>query len=102
MQEADSSAFGGCVHFKSIGRRCVILPTILTLSWVLLTTAGWASAQGSRPAMLTIEQAVAEAIENNPGLLAERLGLSVAGTAMITAGLRPNPVVSYSNGYLDW
>lgn len=75
---------------------------ILTVSSVLLIAAGWASAQSSRPPTLTIEQAVAEAIENNPGLLAERLGLSVAGTAMITAGLRPNPVVSYSNGYLDW
>jgi len=69
---------------------------------LLLITAGWASAQSGRLPIVTIEQAVAEAIENNPGLVAERLGLSVAGTAMITAGLRPNPVVSYSNGYLDW
>ena len=69
---------------------------------LLIAAAGWASAQSSRPPTLTIEQAVAEAVENNPGLLAERLGLSVAGTATITAGLRPNPVLSYSNGYLDW
>ena len=60
------------------------------------------AAQNSSPAAITIEQAVAEAIQNNPGLLAERLGITVAETAVITAGLRPNPVLSYSNGYLDW
>jgi cobalt-zinc-cadmium efflux system outer membrane protein len=51
---------------------------------------------------LTIEQAVAEAIRNNPAVLAERLGIPVAETSLITAGLRPNPVVSYSFDHLDW
>src|SRR6185295_15690820 len=53
------------------------------------------------PAAVTIEQAVAEAIGNNPGLLAERLGIPVAEAAAITAGLRPNPVVSVSSDHLD-
>src|SRR5262249_24940814 len=48
-----------------------------------------------------IEDAVAEAIENNPGLIAERLGIPVAEAASITAGLRPNPVASYSADHLD-
>ena len=51
---------------------------------------------------LTIDQAVEEAIRNNPALLAERLGIPVAETALITAGLRPNPVVSVSSDHLDW
>ena len=50
---------------------------------------------------ITIRQAVAEAIENNPGLRAERLALPVARAALITAGLRPNPVASYSADHLD-
>jgi len=54
------------------------------------------------PATLTIEQAVQEALQNNPGLLAERLGIPVAQAAVITARLRPNPVVSASSDHLDW
>jgi len=50
---------------------------------------------------VSVSEAVAEAIEHNPGLTAERAGLSVAQTAMITAGLRPNPVASYSADHLD-
>ena len=64
--------------------------------------AGVVAAQANLPAVVTIEQAVAEAVQNNPGLQAERLGIAVAETGVITAGLRPNPVLSYSNGYLDW
>ena len=51
---------------------------------------------------ITIEQAVQEALQNNPILLAERLGVPVAETAVITARLRPNPVLSASSDHLDW
>ena len=51
---------------------------------------------------ITIEQAVQEAIQNNPGLQAERLGVPVADAAVVTARLRPNPVVSASTDHLDW
>ncbi|MBZ5632912.1 MAG: TolC family protein [Acidobacteriia bacterium] len=51
---------------------------------------------------ITIDQAVQEALQNNPGLLAEKLGIPVAETAVITARLRPNPVVSASSDHLDW
>jgi cobalt-zinc-cadmium efflux system outer membrane protein len=54
------------------------------------------------PQTITIEQAVQEALQNNPGLLAERLGIPVAEAAVITARLRPNPVVSASSDHLDW
>jgi len=52
--------------------------------------------------LVSISQAIDEAIRNNPGLLAERLGIPVAETALITAGLRPNPVLSASSDHLDW
>ena len=51
---------------------------------------------------ITIEEAVQEALQNNPGLLAEKLGIPVAETAVITASLRPNPVVTASSDHLDW
>jgi cobalt-zinc-cadmium efflux system outer membrane protein len=61
-----------------------------------------ALALAQAPQAITIEQAVQEALQNNPGLLAERLGIPVAETAVITARLRPNPVVSASSDHLDW
>src|SRR4029077_19351860 len=54
------------------------------------------------PPMLTPEQAVEEAISNNLGLLAERVNLTVAEAAVITARLRPNPVLSLSADHLDF
>ena len=51
---------------------------------------------------LTIEEAVNEAVHRNLGLLAARADLSVAEAALVTARLRPNPVLSGSADGLDW
>jgi cobalt-zinc-cadmium efflux system outer membrane protein len=48
------------------------------------------------PAPLTIDQAVAEAIAHNPSTGAERYNLAVADARVLTASLRPNPVVTAS------
>jgi cobalt-zinc-cadmium efflux system outer membrane protein len=50
---------------------------------------------------MTIEGAVAEAVQNNLALLSERANLSIAEAALITARLRPNPVLSGSAESLD-
>src|SRR5262245_15755449 len=50
---------------------------------------------------ITIQQAVAEAVEHNLGLLAARSNLSIADAATLTARLRPNPVLSGSADSLD-
>lgn len=78
---------------RGLIRRCIISAKILVL--------GLALTLAPLPA-ITIEEAVQEALQNNPGLLAEKLGIPVAETAVITAGLRPNPVVSASSDHLDW
>src|SRR5262245_59901339 len=62
--------------------------------------AAGAAAQGTRS--LTIDQAVDEAVQRNLGLLAERVNLSIAEAAIMTARLRPNPVVSAGANSLDW
>ena len=49
-----------------------------------------------------INEAVQEAVERNLGLLAERYNLAVADARIITARLRPNPVLSAGADYLDW
>ncbi len=51
---------------------------------------------------LTIEQAVAESIEHNLGLLADRFGVTVSDARLVTARLRPNPVLSVEGDHLDW
>ena len=43
---------------------------------------------------LTIEEAVLQALEHNMSLLAERNNVGVADAALLTASLRPNPVVT--------
>ena len=47
-------------------------------------------------APLTIDQAVAEALDHNLAIAAERGNIAVADARVVTAGLRPNPVVTAS------
>jgi outer membrane protein, heavy metal efflux system len=61
---------------------------------VLSVAAGPAWAQ--RPAPLTIDAAVTEAIEHNLALAAGRYDLAVADARVLTAALRPNPVLTAS------
>jgi outer membrane protein, heavy metal efflux system len=50
---------------------------------------------------VTVEDAIQEALQKNLDLLAAKFELPVAETRMITARLRPNPVVSVSADHLD-
>jgi outer membrane protein, heavy metal efflux system len=52
------------------------------------------AAQSWQTTPVTISQAVQEAVEKNLGLLAERYNLSIADARIITARLRPNPVLT--------
>jgi cobalt-zinc-cadmium efflux system outer membrane protein len=61
---------------------------------VAAAAAGRASAQ--TPAPLTIDQAVSEAVDHNLGVIAERYNLAVADARVLTASLRPNPVLTAS------
>jgi cobalt-zinc-cadmium efflux system outer membrane protein len=69
---------------------------------ILAAGGSLAWAQTSPPApTVTIAQAVDEALQHNLGLLAERANLAIADASMISARLRPNPVVSVSADHLD-
>src|SRR5438093_13198995 len=58
-------------------------------------------AQSAPPDTLAIEQAVQEALESNLGLLAERYNVTIAEARIITARLRPNPVLSLNTALPD-
>jgi outer membrane protein, heavy metal efflux system len=53
------------------------------------------------PEPITIEQAVQEALANNANLLAERFNVPLATARLVTARLRPNPVLTLDGDYLD-
>jgi cobalt-zinc-cadmium efflux system outer membrane protein len=50
---------------------------------------------------VTIDAAIQEAVEHNLGLAAERMNISVTGARIITARLRPTPVLMVSGQSLN-
>ena len=54
------------------------------------------------PDRVTILQAVQEAVDHNLNLLSERYNISIADARIITARLRPNPVVTGGIDYIDF
>lgn len=72
-----------------------------TIRWLLCAAMFMSTcmpARGQEPsAVITIQQAVSEALDRNLTLLAERFNVSVADAAIVTASLRPNPVVTVSD-----
>src|SRR5690349_12828245 len=56
---------------------------------------------GAAAGPVTLRGAVAEAIANNQALLAEKTGIAIADARILTARLRPNPVLSFSGDHLD-
>ena len=68
-----------------------------TLAAALCVTAiATGRARAQAPAPLTIDQAVAEAIDRNLSVVAERYDLAVADARVLTTWLRPNPVLTAS------
>jgi len=69
------------------------MPRILALTAALV---GVLSAQSAPPSRITLAQGVQEALDKNLNLLAEKHNVAVADAKIITARLRPNPVLSFS------
>jgi cobalt-zinc-cadmium efflux system outer membrane protein len=68
---------------------------------LLLTVPAVSVAQTTVPEQITVEQAVQEAVDKNLNLLAERYNLAVADARIVTARLRPNPVLSVNANIVD-
>ena len=74
------------------------------LALLIVWCTGALCAQPPQPAQatpLTVDEAVREAIDRNLDLVAEKYNLSVADARIITAKLRPNPVLSVGGDHLD-
>src|SRR5262245_61621129 len=61
-----------------------------------------AAAQSQQTTPVTVSQAVQEAVGKNLGLLAERYNLTIADAHIVTARLRPNPVLSLYTDLQPW
>src|SRR5262245_14545549 len=64
--------------------------------------ASAASQRSSGLQVFSIDEAVRAAVDHNLNLLAARANLTLAEAQMMTARLRPNPVISASADSLDW
>jgi outer membrane protein, heavy metal efflux system len=64
--------------------------TVLIVAWSFVAP----SAQTPSAAALTVDQAVREALDHNLNRLTEQFNVRVADTAIVTASLKPNPVVT--------
>src|SRR5258706_6760179 len=73
--------------------------TLLGFAWFFASTLAAQTPAGAVDT-LTLEQAIAEALDHNLGLIAERYNLSIAQARIITARLRPNPVFSLDGDHL--
>ena len=69
--------------------------------WFPLAWCALAATPALAEEKITLEQALAEALEKNLSLLAERVNISIAEARLITARLRPNPVLSAGGDHLD-
>lgn len=76
---------------------------IRTLSGGILVTIGviGTACMAGAQEQLSLDQAVAEAVRNNAGLLAEKANIGIAEAKVLGARLRSNPVVSAGGDHLD-
>ena len=77
---------------------------LLGIVWLVMAVAIGAqqAAQTANGLALTLDAAVAEALEKNLDLIATRAGVTIADANLITARLRPNPVLSLGGDHLDF
>ena len=73
----------------------------MRLIFLTALTLATLSLQAQERTAVTLEQATREALDHNLNLIAERHRVGVAAARIITASLRPNPVLSLSADHLD-
>jgi cobalt-zinc-cadmium efflux system outer membrane protein len=71
------------------------------IAFLLIGVAIPGAAQFQQSGAVTVSQAVQEALQKNLNLLAERYNVSIAEAQIVTARMRPNPVLSIYGDLLD-
>ena len=86
------------VPVKSVYARVAVIGLVFAARPV--STQGRLPAQGTSE-RLTLDTAVKEALDKNLELIAKRVGVSIADANLVTARVRPNPVLSAGGDHLD-
>lgn len=81
-------------HLRTVRRRLLAALALFCISFPT-------DAQTAGPMAVTVEQAVAETLQRNLTLLAERYEIPRAEAEVVAARLRPNPVLSLGGDHLD-
>jgi cobalt-zinc-cadmium efflux system outer membrane protein len=77
------------------------IPAALWGAILALLPSSGLSARQPAAEKLTLDQAISEALANNMALAAERANIAIAEARVLTARLRPNPVLSLGAGHQD-
>src|SRR5260370_316559 len=86
---------------RTLRRALFSMTYFLRLVAACLLASLWAHAQSAGASAVTLDQAIKEALQKNLSLLAERFNIPIAEARIITARLRPNPVLTVDGDYLD-
>ena len=79
------------------GRRASAPPLVVALLASAITAASArAQERQTRPTTVTVDEAVREAIDHNLTLIGERYSVGIARARIVTARLRPNPVLTFN------
>jgi outer membrane protein, heavy metal efflux system len=86
-------------EFVELIRRLGFTSSVTVVLFAGVTTP--VTAQSQQPRVVTVSRAVQEAVEKNLNLLAERYNVSVAEARIVTARMRPNPLLEIEADALD-
>lgn len=80
-----------------VARRALARPFVVgLLASAMIAGSAGAQERQTRPAIVTVDEAVREAIDHNLTLVGERYSVSIARARIVTARLRPNPVLTFN------
>ena len=84
-----------------VGRRTGKLSHVMRCGLLFGGLGCFAQTQTPQLQPLTIQQAVTEAVGKNLNVLAEKYSIPIAEARIVTARLRPNPVVTVGGDHMD-
>lgn len=80
-------------------RRFGFTSSVIVVLFIVVTNS--IDAQSQQPGVVTVSQAVQEAIDKNLNLLAERYDIPIADARLVTARMRPNPTLIIATDNMD-
>jgi outer membrane protein, heavy metal efflux system len=100
MNEGGEERSGGRRVKKSGNFSYAAMSAALLLSCCVAVPPLWAQGASAGKSRITLDQAIELALKNNPGLKAGRTIMDQSRAQEVTAGLRPNPTLSWDSQFM--